>query len=634
MRLPRSAVFGVALLVSLSATTDRVLAHLFCNRTYSELTLGAARPFNAVGFLNNGCTAFLIGPNHIVAAAHCFTFDDTGAWQTGLRFYPNFHPNRVVADETRIPRGDVTRAVVGSRVPTEGLGNGRDWGIARIENWRDTAGLDMTPLALHPSPPTVGMSLSNPAYTRHHFPFDDTAPPAWDDMERDTTHCGSVGSAGGMWAILMRTAPIHDGTNRDRVACNSRWGAGYIHANCSVKEIKDHRVLHNCDALGGSSGSPILNQGADNVWRVVGVQHGGGGQDFSVPAPVCSADIPANHDSLGPSVERFRHAPRFALHTAVGPSPASATATAVFAIDGDLNRVAYRTRTGSAPTHESAFGFWQDLGRRQPAGTRPGTLTRIAACAGQAGKPQIFVVSNKATIHTRSVLPNGTWGPWLNFGIPAAAGSVVDIQTARDFNGRCQLFMVADGGNAFTRKKTSDMSWGTWAKVASGSYKGIAALNFDGVVSVALLDTAGDIWRLSLGRRVSPSPKKLPRPGGIVWRGVAMTHDEHDRGFLLAISTAGGNRLRFLPMFGDNAWTGWNFFDTHLWAPGQAPQDAPDLQSIAASHWMEDKAGATSPVVFATDAAGNVYFIEYARVDTPGWVLDWKSFYHERIVYK
>jgi hypothetical protein len=59
-----------------------------------------------------------------------------------------------------------------------------------------------------------------------------------------------------------------------------------------------------------------------------------------------------------------------------------------------------------------------------------------------------------------------------------------------------------------------------------------------------------------------------------------------------------------------------------------------EMQSIAASRWMEDAAGTTSPVVFATDSFGNVYFIEFSRIGTPAWVLDWKSFYHETIAYK
>ena len=153
----------------------------------------------------------------------------TGDWHTNLRFYPNFHPDRVAAGEKNVPRGDVKRVVVGSRAGEAVMGEGMDWGIARIDNWTDRAGLDLTPLALYPSVPIVGMALENPAYTRHHFPY------YLPDMEWDTTYC-RFGINHGMWAIRMRKAPIHDGVNRDTVGCNSRWGAGRIHANCSVKK--------------------------------------------------------------------------------------------------------------------------------------------------------------------------------------------------------------------------------------------------------------------------------------------------------------------------------------------------------------------------------------------------------------
>ncbi|MFI5175511.1 MAG: trypsin-like serine peptidase, partial [Terriglobia bacterium] len=140
-------LFPLLLLVVWASKTS---ATLYCNRSYTQLTQNPGRPYNAVGFLNNGCTAFLIDSNHIVAAAHCFEDTSTGAWQTGLRFYPNFHPDRVVADEKHVPRGDVTHAVVGSRAGESVLGTGMDWGLARIDNWTDTTGLDLTPLALAP----------------------------------------------------------------------------------------------------------------------------------------------------------------------------------------------------------------------------------------------------------------------------------------------------------------------------------------------------------------------------------------------------------------------------------------------------------------------------------------------------
>ncbi len=641
----RNTVPSLVMLVLSMLTVESAVATLYCSRPYAELKRNPGKPYNAVGLLNNGCTAFLIDANHIVAAAHCFVNGATGAWQSDLRFYPNFHPDRVAANAKRVPRADVTRAVVGSRTGEKVMGNGMDWGIARVDNWKEIAGLDLTPLALSAGVPPVGTALVNPAYTRHHFPYNDNDSVTWDNMERDTKNCGWVGESapgkndGGMWAIRMRTAPIFDGARRDRTGCNSRWGAGMIHANCTLKQVKGDVVVHNCDTIGGSSGSPIIFRDAGGTWGVIGVGHGGGSaatrssNDFSQFAPVCTQDTPDHSDNTGPSVERFRYAPRFAANVAVHRRPDNASATAVFAVDDDLNRVVYRFRTGSTPAYSGNFSFWQGLGSPP---LRQGKLTRIAACSAEAsGKPQIFVISGDPNIYTSSALPDGSWGSWSDFGIASTVTGVVDIHATSDATGRCRMFMVANDGSAFTRVKTSDSTWGAWSKVAAGSYRRITALNYDGVVWAAMIDSAGAIWMTSLGSGGWTSPTKLSHPPGVdAWRAIDMTWDEAARGFLLAIPTSGGGRLWFMPMYGSKAWSEWRYFETHLWAPGAGPQDAPRMQSVTASRWMEDAAGTTSPVIFGTDDKGNVYFIEFARIGTPGWVLDWKSFYHERIPYK
>lgn len=627
------------LLLVLSA--GKSAATLYCNRPYTELKLNPGKPYNAVGFLNNGCTASLLDPNHILAAGHCFV-DGNGAWQPNLRFYPNFHPDRMLGDQKHVPRGDVTRAVVGSRVAGS-MGDGVDWGIARIDNWKDTAGLDLTPLPLALSVPPAGTSLLNPAYTRHHFPYNDNDSMTWDNMEWDTANCGWVGESakgkndGGMWAIRMRTAPIYDGTNRDMVGCNSRWGAGMIHASCSLTKLSGDVVVHNCDTIGGSSGSPIMYQDANGKWNVIGVGHGGGSpitkssNDFSQPAPLCSADTPDRRDNTGPSVERFRDAPRFASNVAVHRSPFNAWATAVFAIDSDLNRVVWRIRQGSAPKYTSHFSFWQSLGTPYTAAK----LTKIAACSeGSSSRPQLLVIAGNQ-IYARSTLPSGNWGSWSHIGTPSMGTNFVDIDAVSDSAGGCQLFAVASGGSVFTRVRSSGGSWGNWGTVASGSYKLVTALNYSGTTHVAMIDAVGEIWRTLPGQPGWTSPKKLSRPPGVgAWSDIDMTWDEAARGFMLAVPSNGGNKLWFMPMYGNQAWSQWRYFETHLWAPGADPQDAPKIQSISGSRWMEDPAGTTSPVVFATDDYGNVYFIEYARLGTPGWILDWKSFYHEYIPYK
>lgn len=616
------------LLAPLAFSVHETSATLYCNRPYTELGENPGRPLNAIGYLNNGCTAFLIDANHIAAAAHCFVNTSTGAWQTDLRFYPNFHPDRVAADEYHVPRGDVTHVVVGSRAGESVLGTGMDWGIARVENWRDTAGLDMRPLYLTGAYPPNGTPLMNPAYTRHHFPYNDNDADTWDNMSWDTTNCGWVGSNGGMWAINMQTAPFYDGTNRDRTGCNSRWAAGMVHADCTVTNIVNDVVVHNCDTVGGSSGSPIMYQPTTGAWRVIGVTHGGGSTDFSQLVPVCTPDTPIG-DNVGASARRFRFAPRFAANVAVHRSPNNPSATALFAVDSDLNRVVYRYRNASSPTYTSQFEFWGSMGTPY----RGAKLTKIAACSrDSSGDPQVFVIADDE-IYTRAAF-NGVWSSWQDFGMPSASGGVVDIDASADANGRCMLFAAGKNGGAYTRTKSSEYKWGPWHTVAIGSFKAITALNYGGTIWAGLVDTAGDISLAKLGTAGWITPKKLSRPYSVsAWADVDMTWDEAARGFMLAIPTNSGNKLWFMPLYGSNVGGGWYYFDTNLWAPNAAPQNAPNAQSITASRWMEDPPGTTSPVVFITDDFGNIYFVEYARVAPVGWNLKWKSFYHETIPY-
>ncbi len=609
-------------------------AECYCNRSYSELTVNPGRPLNAVGLLNNGCTAFLIDPNHIVAAAHCFEDTKTGAWATDLRFYLNFHPDRVAANAESVPRADVTRVVVGSRTGESILGAGMDWGIARVDNWQDTAGLDMTPVTLAASLPPVGSSVVNPAYTRYHFPYNDNDSVTWDNMVWDSTNCSWVGVNHGQWTIAMHTAPIYNGVDRDHVECNVRWGAGYIHAGCVLTSVNDGLVADNCDTIGGSSGSPLLYQDPfTGTWSVIGVIHGGGsgpeGSDFAQLTPVCTPE--GMGWNAGASVDRFRDAPRFASNVAVHRTPGNPSATAVFAVDSDLNNVVFRTRIGPSPTYTSPFTFWRSLGT--PFGGA--TLTRIAVCSGDSnGDPQVFVVVNGAAIYTVKSLPDGSWGSWTNFGIPPSAGSARDIDATTDSSGRPVLLMVANHGSAYARVKLSDTAWSDWSTILTGTFMAITGLNVDNTTWVGLASTDGKAWLTQYNPNARTTATELPTPAGTGgWRDVDMTWDEAARGFMVAVPTNADDKLWFMPLYGTRE---WHTFNTRLWAPeapGNRLQDALQLRSITASRWMEDPAGVTSPVVFATDATGNVYFIEYGRVGTPGWILDWKSFYHETIPY-
>ena len=84
---------------------------------------------------------------------------------------PRFHPDLVKSDPKHVPRADVVRWVVGSRVGANSLNEGADWGIAKIEHWSDLGGMSITPISLATGIPALGVPLVNAAYTRAHFPL-------------------------------------------------------------------------------------------------------------------------------------------------------------------------------------------------------------------------------------------------------------------------------------------------------------------------------------------------------------------------------------------------------------------------------------------------------------------------------
>jgi hypothetical protein len=379
-----------------------------------------------------------------------------------------------------------------------------------------------------------------------------------------------------------------------------------------------------------------MYKNALGTWQVIGVGHGGGSaatassNNFSLVEPVCSADTLENADNVAAASTRFVDAPRFASNVAVHRSPYSPSATAVFAVDSDLNRVVYRYRQGTSPTYTSKFTYWKNLGA--PSLRGGAKLSRIAACsANAAGSPQVFVVANQSSIYTRSANSLGQWSAWSLFAL--WDGGVLDLDAATDSSGRCLLFMVSNGGGAFVRARTSDTTWGNWVKVAGGSYKAVTALYYPNKVWAALLDTSGEVWRTTPGRIGWTAPVKLTRPAGVsAWRDIDLTWDEAARGFMVAVPSAAGatSKLWFTPLYGDMPWGAWYYFSTSLWAPGQRIQPSPSLRSITASRWMEDPAGTTTPVIFGTDERGNVYLIHYSnRLSV--WDLRWKSFYHETV---
>src|SRR5262249_45667993 len=161
-----------------------------------------------------------------------------------------------------------------------------------------------------------------------------------------------------------------------------------------------------------------------------------------------------------------------------------------------------------------------------------------------SSKPQVFVVAGESQIFTRFALANGSWSAWSDFGAPGAGG-VVDIDAAADANGRCLLFAVGKSDGAFVRWKLSDTTWNAnWSHVRAGSFTLIWALIVGTAVWVAVIDSAGEISRISGnagGGGIWIPPMMLSRPAGIAWRDLDFTWDEAGRGFLVALPRAASN---------------------------------------------------------------------------------------------
>lgn len=140
-------------------------AAIFCPDQRSFMPEQDSLPWGAIGYLNNGCTATLIDADHILSAAHCFVDPVTGAWQrgpggAGLRFYPNYHPDR-----PNPPYRTIDRVVVGSRTEAPGFPPpsfpAMDWSIAHL----DAPVLDFPSMSIFPAPFNP-LAVMNAGYQR------------------------------------------------------------------------------------------------------------------------------------------------------------------------------------------------------------------------------------------------------------------------------------------------------------------------------------------------------------------------------------------------------------------------------------------------------------------------------------
>jgi hypothetical protein len=550
------------------------------------MAMTTSLPWGAIGFLDNGCTAALIGPRHILAAAHCFTFDDDGstaagmaysqgAWQRGLVFFPNYHPSR-----PNPPRVAVERAIVGSRVQ-DGSNTPADWGIGYLaEPVTAFPALSIQPMERSQYPAIVQYA----GYARY--------PGRFPQKQASFPEPAHPNPSGGGYCANFKA--------------NCWWIPALVNPRC--RAIEEIRGIVRTDGLrcpveGGNSGSPVVwNAGnaANPAWRVTGVISGPGG--FWDAA-------------------RFAHAPRFARDIALATADGSKARTQVFAVDDDLSRVVSRTRDGAAAT--DPFGYFRDLGRVARA-------DRIAATEQADGRPLLVASAFGGVLWVNHVGSGGAWAGWARLPVPPGVTSIHDIAAVTMSDGSPGLFVAGGGTLYYTPLSVtaSGVRPESWTVMMPGdAVRRVSAIRHpDGAVQVLALAANGTLRSMeqtnpgAYAGWTSPQTFSAAPLSGLLDVTLGWTPEGRVQAFALGASG------RFWARDVDAArnWGAWLEFTVPRFAPlafGSPPLDG--VISITAGRWKEGGANG-QPVLFALDDQGNIYLSTW---ETSRW-RSWRSFYN------
>ena len=632
---------AIVLTLILLSISQQASSTVFCPDDRYEMPMDSKLPWGAVGYMNNACTATLIDSEHILAAAHCFSYlnwigkdqlgndlYEDGFWQVRndgqgvpqLGFYPGYNPNWDVSTNPSIipmlQEHKIDRAVVGVRLGAGGSAAAY-WGIGHLTTpVTDWPSLEIKTVPLYP------YDIQLPGYGRDQNYFDENGIPAPHPIPN--------------WIV-----------DPDPQSGNCWWTPALVDSDCSVDTDDTNYpgvLTHDCATVGGNSGSPLIWSKPSFIrlrhtrYYIAGVNHGGGEN-----VEACDPLPPdKNGLSLGPSAEWFQYAPRFSAGVALARYDDGTSRTQVFSTDSDTNRVVRRYRDGLESNDSfTPFSVLDTI-----------TDPQIIEAFNQPnGKPQLIVVTKNGYLLSKRVANDNNWSAWTRMSRPSimilsnkqmvSPGRVIDIASSYDANAMPRIYVATERGTVYTRTQSNRSflrRWTSWKSLLNAHQKFVkitALTRVDGVQQLFLVNQDGAVftqWETDQETNTWSNPEPFPNLDALPKIvDIAVTIDLLQSINVFALDENGKIWVRISAA---DEWSEWALWSVGLYNPGTSGHSTTDfyqsgpfqLASLTAGHLREED---RLPVLFATDKYGNIYYT--TQQSTPGTIIKfwngWRSFY-------